>query len=337
VFAALSQTPAALSQTLATAQQPAQLTLLQQGLRYYAAKKIRDAEFCFRQSSVEHPEDALPHYYLANLLAISKRHAEAIREYQTCYERDPFGVASGYCRKALISYNAPLPEPEAAPKEATVISAAERLNKTAPQATAKTAGAIRAQAEREISRSRVAAEQESSSISRDTEVRAQKIKQAAAADADAILYPPEGSYLSRYNQMHPGEAAQAAKQVRDNADENVKLERILAEGRASKYKDHFKAREKAVDEVAANLERELASKVVPGSARLREEGTGLFVRYYGSSADPVREVHESVARVVRHPVPLHSPTDTKNAANDDDDDSLPEVQSTVRGAVIRQK
>jgi hypothetical protein len=314
-------------------QQPVQMTLLQQGLRYGAAKRAREAEYCFRQSSVEHPKDPLPHYYLANLLAASKRHVEAIVEYQACYECDPFGVASGYCRKALMSYNAPLPEVAAAEKtvekKPTMLSAKERLGVSDRPVVAS----IRTQAEREKNRNRVAGESESSAVFRDTEMKALKIKQAAAENADAILYPPPGSYLQRYNQMHPEEAAQAAKQVRDNADENVKLERLLAEQKASQYKDHFKAREKAVDEVAANLEKQLASKAVPGSARLHEEGTGLFVRYYGSSSDPAPEVHNGVARVVRY-VPSPSP---QNASDEDseDDDSTPAVHSTVRGAVLK--
>ena len=312
-------------------QQPVQLNLLQQGLRYGAAKKVREAEYCFRQSSVEHPKDPLPHYYLANLLAASKRHVEAIIEYQACYECDPFGVASGYCRKALISYNAPLPEVATAEKtvekKPVILSAAERLGISRP-----VVAAIRTQAEREKTRNRAAGDAESSSVFRDTEMKAQKIKQAAAESADAILNPPAGSYMQRYNQMHPEEAAQAAKQVRDNAEENVKLDRLLAEQKASQYKDHFKAREKAVDEVANNLEKQLASKVVPGSARLHEEGTGLFVRYYGTSAYPAPEVHNGVARVVRYPVASQNGSDGED---NDEDDAAPAVHSTVSGAVLK--
>ena len=315
-------------------QQSAPLTLLQQGLRYAAAKKLREAEFCFRQSCVEHPEDAIAHYYLANLLAYSKRHPEAIKEYQTCYERDPFGVASGYCRKALLSYNVPVPELETAQKESTVISAAERLGKAAPVSSSRADTPIRVQAEREKSRNRMAADLESSAVLRATVAKEQKIKEAAAAEIDAVLYPPPGSYLQRYNQMHPEEASAAARQMKANADENVKLERTLAEYKAAAYKQRSKEQEKALDEVASNLERQLASKVVPGSAQLREVGTGLFVRYYGRSSDPAPEVHNGVARVVRHAVALHSPA-SDDASNSDDADSPAEAESTVRGAVMK--
>ncbi len=56
------------------------------------------------------PRNAMLYYYLANSLVHTGRHKDAITAYKRCYELDPFGHVSGFCRQALLTYKVALPE-----------------------------------------------------------------------------------------------------------------------------------------------------------------------------------------------------------------------------------
>lgn len=311
---------------------PAKMTLLEQGLQYSQAKRYTEAEACLRQSSIEHPEDPLPHYYLANIYVFQHRHRDAVREYQTSYILDPYSVVSGYCRKALVTYKAAVPEvggDNKGDKEAGIISAADKLN-----IGAKNSALLRSQVEREKDRSRSSAEQAVNSVKSEMDAKTRRIKEAAAIEADSILHPPVGSYLHRYNQSHPEEAVAAANKLKADADENVKIEKAFADMKASGLRQSAKDQAKALDDVANNLQRQIGSKAQPGSAQLHEEGTGLFVRYYGRPPGAAPEVHSSFARLVRIQTPLHSPEPREPEKTDNADDQA-DSQRTVRGAVIK--
>jgi tetratricopeptide (TPR) repeat protein len=302
----------------------APLTLMQKGQQYMAAGQYSQAEECFRQSAVEHPRDASVHYYLANVLVYEKKHPQAIEEYSQAFRLDPYGPISGYCRKALVTYRlhapAVVPEPDSV---AEPISAAERLGIKLPETGDKGAMVqlIRTQVEREKSRHRHYAESIAATIVRSGESRAQQIERNAheaineALNAPLRIRPFENPFAAAERQRVQVE------QMRKEAEEAAKFERASASEKSDGYKRIAMEHEFSLDETASNLEGQLLSKALPGSAHLHPEGTGLFVRYYGRTGDV--DVHNSVAHF----------TDNRAFESSDEDEPQDESES---GKMLRQ-
>jgi tetratricopeptide (TPR) repeat protein len=326
---------------------PAPMTLMQKGQHHMALGQYSQAEECFRQSAIEHPRDPYVHYYLANMLVYAKKHPQAIEEYNLAFKLDPYGPLSGYCRKALLTYR--LHTPPLVPVEETgmsePISAAERLGLRVPETGEKGAVVqlIRSQTEREKSRHRRFAESIADSIVRGGETRAQIIEKNAHDAINETINSP----LRIRPFEHPLTAAENRKmqieQMRKEAEEAAKMERSIASAKSDAYKRWSLEHEFSLDETASNLEGQLLSKALPGSAHLHAEGTGLFVRYYGRSSEDV-DVHNSVAHFTDHRA--FEKTDDDEARNEDESGKLlrklstdrPEQvrESTVRGAVLKE-
>ncbi len=319
------------------------MTLVQKGQRYMELGQYAQAEECFRQSAVEHPRDASAHYYLANALVYEKKHPQAMEEYQLAYRLDPYGPVSGYCRKALMTYRMHgAPPTDAEPSEP--ISAAERLGIRLPDANqhGSVVRVIRGQVEREKSRHRVYAESIAATMVRGGETRAKIIEHNAqeaineALNSPIRMRPFENPFTAIENRKLQIE------QMRKEAEEAAKQERKAAAEKSDAYKKWSLEHEFSLDEIASNLEAQLLTKTLPGSARLRPEGTGLFVRYYGRTVEDV-DVHNSVAHfTTRH---AFEKSDDGEALDTEDtgkmirkssgDRPLQVRESTVRGAIIK--
>ena len=325
--------------------QSAPMTLMQKGQRYLSLNQYAQAEECFRQSAIEHPRDPCVHYYLANVLVYEKKHPQAMEEYNLAFKLDPYGPISGYCRKALITYRMHgAPPTSAEPEVNEPISAAERLGIRIPEENDRgsVVKVIRNQAEREKSRHRQYAESIAATMVRGGETRALIIERNAhEAINDAInspvrVRPFENPLVAMENRRLQIE------QMRKEAEEAAKQERAMAAEKSDSYKRWSLEHEFSLDEIAANLEGQLLTKALPGSAHLRPEGTGLFVRYYGRTGADV-DVHNSVAHFTDHRAFQKSDEDEvrdedesgKLLRNLSNDRPAPIRESTVRGAVIK--
>jgi len=325
---------------------PMPMTLMQKGQQHMALGHYAQAEECFRQSAVEHPQDPSVHYYLANVLVYAKKHPQAIEEYNQAFKLDPFGPLSGYCRKALLMYRLHMP-PQIPAEEASVsepISAAERMGLRMPETgdRASVVQLIRGQTEREKSRHRRLADSIAATIVRGGETRAQLIERNAHDFINETLNSPirvrpfENPFSAIENRKLQIE------QMRREAEEAAKMERAMASEKSDAYMRLSMEHEFALDETASNLEGQLLSKALPGSARLHPEGTGLFVRYYGRSIEGI-DVHNSVAHFTDHRA--FEKADTEEVRDEEESGKLlrklstdrPETvrESTVRGAVLK--
>ncbi len=319
-------------------------TLMQRGQRYSASGQYAQAEECFRQSAVEHPRDPYVHYYLANVLVYLKKHPQAMEEYNLAFRLDPYGPVSGYCRKALVTYRMHGAAPIAESQTSEPISAAERLGIRLPDEVdhGSVVKVIRTQAEREKVRHRQFAESIAATMVRGGETRAQVIERNAHDAINETLNSPvryrpfENPFMAIENRRLQIE------QMRKEAEEAAKQERAVAAEKSDSYKRWSLEHEFSLDEIASNLEAQMLTKTLPGSARLRPEGTGLFVRYYGRSGADV-EVHNSVAHFTDHRA-FESPDDSGVGDEEEsgkllrrlsNDRPTPVRESTVRGAVIK--
>ena len=305
-------------------------THFQRGMDCLSSRNYPFAEAYLKLAVLEDPRNPIVHYHYANSLVYVKRSADAVQEYSQCYKLDPFGPASGYCRKALMTYGVQVPEPE----DAEPVSALERMGqkpnpvKSKEEAARPAISTLHDQAEREKSRHRILASATTHNILSTGENNARLVHEKASQAIDKLLNEPvlappgmNKFQMAEYTRLQ-------VEQVRKDAEEAAKLELARAAEKSEAYKNWSKQREDQVDETVSNLEHQLKIKTLAGSARLRQEGTGLFVRYYGADSGPIPDVHTGVARIVESQVPLHSVARSKT-------EDTPAATSTVRGAVLK--
>ena len=280
-------------------------------VQYYQRNDFKNAELFLRQAISESPSDPGSHYYLANTLVHLNRHDEAIDEFKRSYHLDPYGPTSGYCRKALKTYEGQSTKDDTGdPLDAT--SSMLRYAHKQPSAAdpQEKLVSLRLQAEREKVRHQQSADSYSRAINSTGEGEAQTIRQNARNEIDQIMHG------TRNTQPWLEQAATArAAEVQHNADEMEKIAHERASEKAADYKALSKAKGKALDETVSNLERQLVTKTLPGSPTLRHDGTDLFVRTYAPSTQksPYPDAHPAVARV--NPVHVVPATDDDDAAD----------------------
>ncbi|PWT94169.1 MAG: hypothetical protein C5B53_13700 [Candidatus Melainabacteria bacterium] len=231
------------------------------------------------KAEIASPSDPLVHYYLASAYARLGRHKEAKQEYFACFCLDPSGQTSDYCKAALRSYGEPVPGDVLTTKSA----GNEQINRAVSQI--KRQAALQKQSKNDL------ANQGSLTAGRIGEEEASRIKNAAYR-----------RIYSRPSYMVPGDFfyrdAEDPNVVLARAEEGARLARLSAKQKADEYEKWSKAQERAVDEIAGNLESQLKTSNVKGGAKLRAEGTGFYVRFYGQERNgPLPNIHRSVARM----------------------------------------
>jgi tetratricopeptide (TPR) repeat protein len=231
------------------------------------------------KAEIASPSDPLVHYYLASAYARLGRHKEAKQEYFACYCLDPSGQTSEYCKAALRSYGEPVPGDIPTAKSANN----EQLNRAVSQI--KRQAALQKQSKNDL------ANQGSLTAGRIGEEEASRIRSAAyrrLSSRPSYLMP--GDFFNR--------DTEDPNAVLARAEEGARLARLSAKQKADEYEKWSKAQERAVDEIAGNLESQLKTSAVKGGARLRAEGTGFYVRFYGQERNgPLPNTHKSVARL----------------------------------------
>ncbi len=315
------------------------------GLEYLEAGRYQHAEVYLRQAVSLEPNDPMVHYYLANALVHVGKHKEAIKEYQESYRLDPYGPVSGYCRKALETYRADVPEVATTPgaPAAAVVTTASSIVHDYPVTSKPITEAIskiRHEAEVEKERHKHFAESLSNAATKTGEMQANQIQENAKDDIDKIYNPPAAAIgRTVYNPLMftPEMLKAKADEVRRNADEAATLARNRAEQRANSYKRWTEDHAYALDESAANLESHLRERNLPGTPRLDVTGTGLFVRNYQPATEPYPypEPHASIARIHRV---LIGPQigDSANQAGLPEEGSSDRPGSIVHGTIVRQ-
>jgi tetratricopeptide (TPR) repeat protein len=270
---------------------------LAMAIRDFQGYQYKKAEIELRQAISEDPTNPTAHYYLANTLVYLGRHEEAADEFKRSYRLDPFGPVSGYCRKALLTYNIKIAEPEAEDEPLQATDLIKHYFFSDPKAPSKEKiAAIHEQAEREKLRHKQTADSLAKAYNTTVERESQMIQRNARDEIDSIINGRLGS------SPYPGDrqmAATRADAVQKDADEMSRLAKMRAEQKQVEYKLYSKQRSDLVDEAVSNLEKNLITKNLPGSPELQHAGTDLFVRNYlpAKSQSQYPDPHQAMARI----------------------------------------
>ena len=262
------------------------------GQKYFAQAQIllrngnyKQAEIELRRCVAERSDVALSHYYLANTLVHLQRHDEAIEEFRRSYKLDPYGPTSGYCRKALITYGQKSPADESpveADGEMEAVTAIEHYNKSSKTEKKPDSARIvvmKSQAEREKLRHQEFADSLVKSANLIGDVEAREIRNRAKEDVDNIINGAQNLIPARQMMQ-----AERATQIRKNAEEMEVIVKDRAAKRSQQYSQWSKEKGELLDETVSNIQNQLKSKTLPGTPKLNEIGTDLFVRNYEQSS-----------------------------------------------------
>ena len=304
---------------------------LSMAIRDFQVRQYKKSEIELRAAISEDPGNPTAHYYLADTLVYLGRHDEAVEEFRRSYRLDPFGPVSGYCRKALLTYNIKIAEPEAEDEPIQATDAIKRYFFSDPKAPSREKiAAIHDQAEREKLRHKQTADSLTKAYNTTVEHESQLIQRNARDEIDSIINGRLG------NSPYPGDrqmAATRADAVQKDADEMSRLAKMRADQKQLEYKLYSKQRSDLVDEAVSNLEKNLITKNLPGSPQLQHAGTDLFVRNYlpSQSQSQYPDPHQAMARI-------NPPTDDEIAAAKAEQKRLllaaPKVKRDVHGKVI---
>lgn len=198
---------------------PAVVSAHSKGVRYFKHKRYDLAAYHLKLALEADPRNAMLYYYLANSLVHTGRHKDAIVAYQRSYELDPFGTVSGFCRQALLTYKAPLPEsriPKAHGKPLPMFKVGSPQNKTWSGKETKNS-----EEDRESSQE---GEAEEESVAREPTAREQHMNNATAmirrqAADEKARKKQYADYISD-NLVKTGEAK--ANRIKADAEEQIK-------------------------------------------------------------------------------------------------------------------
>ena len=254
-------------------------TAYEQGLDLFNRGCYEKSLEYLTRAEIAAPSNPVVHYYLASAYVHLGQHKQARQEYFACYCLDPNGKLGQYCRAALRSYGEPVAGDIAEEKPV----GDEQVNRAISQ--------IKRQAQVHKQNKNDLANQGSLTAGRIGEAEANRITSAAYRRLN-----------SRPSYLVPGEFFNRDTEDPDvvmaRANEGARLARLSAKQKADEYEKWSKAQERAVDEIAGNLESQLKTSNVKGGAHLKAEGTGFYVRFYGNKREGALEnVHGGVARI----------------------------------------
>lgn len=325
-----------------------------EGMRNFRAANYAYAENYFRKAAKLRPNDAMIRYYLATCLVYQHRHPEAIAQYRMSYKLDPYGVVSGFCRRALLAYRVPVDgttDPRKIVGKPSVTRKVDegQLEKVISQGELQMQAAvttIRRQAEDEKSRKKSFAKDLSESAIKAGANKARSIKEEAEDQIRAIYEAEQArqrvlsrgrSIYSRYDDSEL--VKQQAEQIRREADAKAQLEQELAQERSRKHQEWSENRQKEMDSVADNLQNQLQTAPAQRSVSINPVGTGLYVRNYTPPREKGPEARNSVVRFVdklgqddSYPAERGGETQV-----DSQDTESKEVSEQVTGRVVEGK
>lgn len=322
-----------------------------EGMKNFKAANYAYAENYFRNAAKLRPKDGMIRYYLATCLVYQHRHPEAIAQYRMSYKLDPYGLVSGFCRRALVAYNVPVDgttdprkivrKPRAARKvDEGQLQKAITASELQMEAAVVT---IKRQAEEEKSRKKIFAKGLSDSAIKAGDHKAKSIKDDAEDQIRALIdaeYARQQAGLSRrtslYGRYSDAEMVkQQAEQIRREAEAKAKLEQDIAQERSRKHQEWSETRQKDMDSVADNLQKQLQTTPAQRSISINPVGTGLYVRNYTPPRKKGPESRNAVVRFVdklgEDPAELGSETGDNSS---EDDLESKEFSQQVSGRVV---
>jgi hypothetical protein len=343
--------------------------LLDEAVKDYQAGNYQQAVVKLARITGADPFNVTAHYYLANSLVYVKEKQEAKEEYRLCYVLDPHGPLSDYCRQALVLFKEPIPsDRDAKIMRDTIFGALKNagLNVPASGTPISPPGApVSASIDQTLSLIR-------------KEEKFEKAKQQSIGDAGAQAAAVQGEQAARavdaraeadiarlYSRPSPGvqpltldEIRARELSIRNSAvDEKNRILRD-AQLKADRYQGVAKEKQVSLEQVADNLEKQLATPHSGKGVRLLPDGTDLYVRHYDSSS-AAPDTHAAVARLYGKPVgtqtqvssprvnpaesaddkkldgqkPVEADKATQDSGNTDNSQS--EADKQVRGKIIK--
>ncbi len=260
-----------------------------------AAGQIFEAEIWFRRAVASNPADCYAHYYLADVLARTGRHDQALVEYRVSYKLNPVSAVSGYCKLALVAYK------DVSPEFVGIAESDDRFRRLDRGGDVVGAvSTIQREAFVEKSRQNKFAEELGKSAVRGGDWKARDIKESAESEIYNMYNGGLRSGLSDRVVLSQKELERRAKQIRADADENAARARQLAQERSDQHQAWSRSRQADLDRVAANLREQLTSRSSPYGLDLNPVGTGLFVRNYKTNPRkiPLPDARFSVLRLI---------------------------------------
>jgi tetratricopeptide (TPR) repeat protein len=239
------------------------------------------AEMSYRRAALINPIDPMPHYLLANLLARSDRHLDAIAEYKASLRLDPTGLVSSYCRQALAAYNLTAFADAASPRSDEYVP-------PPPRTKLETAfDMIDREAQSEKERDQLFASRLGTTATRGAEWKAREIQMNAQADI-ANMYANPGWGVRSSSRYHSSTATISeldarARRIQKDADDKAAAEAALAKDKADNHAAWARERQYEIDRTAGNLKQQLTERPSDFGFDLAPAGTGLYVRNYKCS------------------------------------------------------
>lgn len=247
-------------------------------------------EMAFRKAIAYDPADPLAHYLLANLLARSERHVDAIAEYKMSLRCDTNSLVAGYCKQALAAYKVTAYSELALRGEYVPPPPPTQLESAIDQ--------IDRQAQFEKMREQKFATNLSNSALKAGDWKANDIKLTAESDIANGLYPLPPVGGGRRGKNSTSAADDEIARIRAQADQKAALEQQMAKERADNHAAWMRERQLEIDDCAGNLKEQLTERPSKFGFDLSPNGTGLYVRNYKSSV-PQRKLPDPRFSVLR--------------------------------------
>jgi len=260
------------------AAQGAPNSFLEQGTKAYRNGDFLSASSYLGWAVQQSPNDATAHYYLGGALVKLGRTGEAQAEYEQALRLSKEPKLKTYCQSALIQLATPTipanPNPSPVP--------------IAP------AGTVQAGADRTSAR-------EKAMQKIDEQANATSVGVLDMGSARATEWQREGAYRSTIAGNQANKSAQElAKYTREEVGAMKQAAAVAAQDELQRAQDaadatirYAKAKVWEMQAAAQNLRDQLSAPALPGSARLKAEGTNLYVRNFdaptGNNANALRE------------------------------------------------
>jgi tetratricopeptide (TPR) repeat protein len=256
------------------------------GVADYRMGRYMQAATKLKVATQSEPTNAYAHYYLANALVRTGEHERAAEEYRVCYMLDPRGGVSTYCAAALTGYNKPVPTQNDIRAFYNTVGggmgvALSNIRKQVQSAQTKISRQVEGPATRAL---------------KDGTHEEQLVDNYTRERIEAVRYEQA---INRNPRLGPEYFAEKERVINEAARDEK--ERIRREARevAARYRRLGEQRQKMLDEVAHDLERQMTEKPGKNGVRLLAEGTDLYVRRYATVPpnQPIPDAKPAVARI----------------------------------------
>lgn len=263
--------------------------LLDEGRMHQRIGRTLAAEVAYRRAVVADPSDAMPRYMMADLMARSGRHYEAMEQYRFALQLDPNGPVSEYCRRALFTYSTGTADRSQGGRGPGMDLLGSRLRCNDSPVPASPMGdaldTIDRQAQCAKDRVNGFALRLGNTAVKGGDWKARDIKDTAEWHIHAMYSSGMKSGLGD-PPMSQSQMDEEARNIRKAAAEHARLEQEMARDRAAAHHQWSRTRQQDLRDTASNLKDQLhGRKKSPYGLDLDPVGTGLYVRNYKATPD----------------------------------------------------